>query len=201
MEPDTYKTISKPSNEILFKDKKSKFFAYAFPFQNKTSLPNIISGLKTKHKKANHFCFAYQIGTVSKNHRVNDDGEPNNSAGMPIYGQIKSLDVTNILIVVVRYFGGTKLGVGGLINAYRNAAKLALENSEIVVQTIQTKFTLSFDYNKLNYVMNTIKINNFKIISQKLDEKCELQILVRKNETNSIHEKFSNVFGITVNEF
>lgn len=200
MESDTFKTIYKPSIEILFKDKKSKFFAYAFPFENENSLSKIMDDLKIKHKKPNHFCYAYQIGTTTKSFRVNDDGEPKNSAGMPIYGQIKSLDLTNILIVVVRYFGGTKLGVGGLINAYRSAAKMALENSEIVVQAIQTKFTIIFDYSKMNFVMNTIKINNYKIVSQQLDEKCEIQIFVRKSEANSVRNKFSDVSGITLHE-
>ena len=108
---DTYKTINNTSPEILFKEKNSKFFGYAFPVSDENDVKNCLEEVKKQHHSARHFCYAYQIGTEEKQHRVNDDGEPNNSAGMPIYGQIQSFDVTNILIVVVRYFGGVKLGV------------------------------------------------------------------------------------------
>jgi len=135
-EQDTYKTIEKPSEEVLFKDKNSKFFGYAFPVSNEDDVKIHIAELKKTHHAARHWCYAYQIGTETILFRANDDGEPNNSAGMPIYGQIQSFEVTNILIVVVRYFGGTKLGVGGLITAYKTAAQLALESSKIIEKTV-----------------------------------------------------------------
>tara|TARA_R110002074_G_scaffold193447_1_gene359291 strand:- start:347 stop:733 length:387 start_codon:yes stop_codon:yes gene_type:complete len=127
MENDRYKTILKPSEETLFKDRNSKFFGYAFPVLDEDDVKDCLEELKKKHHTARHFCYAYQIGIEDIKYRANDDGEPNNSAGMPIYGQIQSFDVTNILIVSVRYFGGTKLGVGGLINAYKTSAQLTLE--------------------------------------------------------------------------
>ena len=129
---DTYNTILKPTEEVLFKDKNSKFFGYAYPVTTEDEVKNQLAILKKQHHSARHWCYAYQIGTEIIVYRANDDGEPNNSAGQPIYGQIQSFEITNILIVVVRYFGGVKLGVGGLINAYRTAAQLALENAKII---------------------------------------------------------------------
>lgn len=123
---DTYKTIAQPSEEILIKEKKSKFYGYAFPIRHEEEVKNIIENLRTKHPSANHVCYAWQIGAENPTYRANDDGEPNNTAGMPIYGQIQSFDLTNVLVAVARIFGGTKLGVGGLISAYREAAKPGL---------------------------------------------------------------------------
>ncbi|MEM6515420.1 MAG: YigZ family protein [Bacteroidota bacterium] len=197
---DTYKTILKPSNEVLFKDKNSKFYSYAFPFTSENLLPHIISELKSNHQKAGHFCYAYQIGKTetSQVYRVNDDGEPNNSAGMPIYGQIQSADVTDILIVVIRYFGGTKLGVSGLINAYKTSAKLALQSAEIVEKTITVDYLISFDYKNMNKVMRIIKERNLEIIEQKLELDCNIKISVRKKESNSIFQLFDRLFEITI---
>ena len=155
LEKDTYKTITKPSKEILFKDKNSKFFGYAFPVTTEIEVKKYLDYLKKEHYNARHWCYAYQIGKKEPHiiFRVNDDGEPNNSAGMPIYGQIQSYEVTNILIVVVRYFGGTKLGVSGLINAYKTAANLSLEQSRIVKKTINVNYLITFDYKNMNKVM------------------------------------------------
>jgi uncharacterized YigZ family protein len=129
---DTYRTIALPSAEILFKEKGSKFFGYAFPINSETEVKPIIDSLRKQHPNAVHYCYGYQIGTDTITYRANDDGEPSNTAGTPIYGQIQSFSLTNILIVVVRFFGGVKLGVGGLISAYKIAAQMTLESSEIV---------------------------------------------------------------------
>jgi len=129
---DTFKTIALPSSEILFKEKNSKFFGYSFPILSEIEVKPIIDTLRKQHPNAGHFCYAYQIGTENVVYRANDDGEPSNSAGAPIYGQIQSFELTNILIVVVRIFGGTKLGVGGLISAYKTTTQLVLESSEII---------------------------------------------------------------------
>ena len=137
---DIYKTITKPSKETLFKDKNSKFYGYAFPVNNEENIKSSLEFLRKKHYGARHFCYSWQLGVESVRYRANDDGEPTNSAGMPIYGQIQSFELTNILVVSVRYFGGTKLGVGGLINAYRSSARLALESSIIEEKTIDTYF-------------------------------------------------------------
>ncbi|MNX18068.1 IMPACT family member YigZ [compost metagenome] len=129
---DTYNTIAHPSEEILYKEKNSKFFGYAFPIQSEEEVKPIIDVLRKQHPHAVHYCYAYQIGSDTITYRANDDGEPSNTAGMPIYGQIQSFAVTNILIVVVRIFGGIKLGVGGLISAYRTTAQMVLETCDII---------------------------------------------------------------------
>lgn len=195
---DTYKTITKPSKEILFKDKNSKFFGYAFPVKSEEDIKSKIENLKKQHHSARHWCYAYQIGTEDFSYRANDDGEPNNSAGMPIYGQIQSFEVTNILIVVIRYFGGVKLGVGGLINAYKTAAQLALENSKIIKKTINLDYLIKFDYKNMNKVMRIIKEKQLKIVNQKLELNCEIHISVRKKDSQSTFEIFENLFEIKI---
>lgn len=195
---DTYKTITKPSKEILFKDKNSKFFGYAFPVKSEEDIKSKIENLKKQHHSARHWCYAYQIGTEDFSYRANDDGEPNNSAGMPIYGQIQSFEVTNILIVVVRYFGGVKLGVGGLINAYKTAAQLALGNSKIIKKTINLDYLIKFDYKNMNKVMRIIKEKQLKIVNQKLELNCEIHISVRKKDSQSTFEIFENLFEIEI---
>lgn len=197
-ENDTYKTILKPSEEVLFKDKNSKFFGYAFPVANEDDIKSYIEALKKQHHSARHWCYAYQLGTQEKHiiYRTNDDGEPNNSAGMPIYGQIQSFEVTNILIVVVRYFGGVKLGVSGLINAYKTAAQLALNNATIITELITQNIVVSFDYANINKVMRIVKEKNLNIINQKLELDCEITISVRLQEIPTVLEIFENFYGI-----
>lgn len=197
---DTYKTILKPSEEVLFKDKNSKFFGYAFPVKDEDEIKNHIETLKKQHHSARHWCYAYQIGTEEPNvqFRANDDGEPNNSAGMPIYGQIQSFDVTNILIVVVRYFGGVKLGVSGLINAYRTAAQMALEASKIEEKTINVDFRLTFEYKNMNKVMRIIKEKNLNIVNQKLELDCQIDISVRKKDAENVFLVFDQLFEIKI---
>ena len=200
MEKDTYKTITKPSEEVLFKDKNSKFFGYAFPVKTEEDVKQHIEDLKKQHHQARHWCYAYQLGTETIAYRANDDGEPNNSAGMPIYGQIQSFDVTNVLIVVVRYFGGVKLGVGGLINAYKTGAQMALEASKIVTRTINIKYLISFDYKNMNKVMRFIKEKNLKVINQKLELDCQITISVRKKEAQTIFETFDTIYEVKIKD-
>lgn len=195
---DTYKSISKASEEVLFKDKNSKFYGYAFPVTSEEEAKVHIEDLKKKHHQARHWCYAWQIGKEVHQFRANDDGEPSNTAGMPIYGQIQSFDVTNILIVVVRHYGGIKLGVGGLINAYRTAAQMALENSKIVKRTIDEVFILKFDYPEMNLVMRVIKEHNLKIIEQKLELDCEIHISVRKKLAGEIFKKFEGIYKVEI---
>ncbi|UZH55324.1 YigZ family protein [Salinimicrobium tongyeongense] len=197
---DTYKTISKPSAEVLFKDKNSKFFGYAFPVTSEEEVKELLEELKKKHHSARHWCYAWQLGKSDFHYRANDDGEPSNSAGMPIYGQIQSFEVTNILIVVVRYFGGIKLGVGGLINAYKTAAQMALEESNIVTRTIDLKFEISFDYPEMNKVMRVIKENNLNVVDQILELDCKIIITVRKSEAERIYEKFDATYKVGIKE-
>ena len=154
--------------------------------------------LRKKHFGAGHFCYAFQLGTDTLFFRVNDDGEPNNSAGMPIYGQIQSFGLTNILVVVVRFFGGVKLGVGGLISAYKTAAQMALEESVILEKTIDVQFQISFDYKNMNKVMRIIKEKNLEIISQQMKESCQIKIATRKKNAEIIFDIFFNLFEIEI---
>ncbi|MCL6220125.1 IMPACT family protein [Zunongwangia pacifica] len=197
---DTYKTITKASKEVLFKDRNSKFFGYAFPIKNEEEANVHLEELKSKHHKARHWCYAWQTGKEEQDvyYRANDDGEPSNSAGMPIYGQIQSFEVTNVLIVVVRYFGGVKLGVGGLINAYKSTAQMALENSNIVERTIDEVFEVHFDYPEMNIVMRLIKENNLNIIEQKLELDCKIYLSVRKKEAEAIFDKFDSTYKVGI---
>ena len=197
---DTYKTIVEASPETLYKEKNSKFFGFAFPVTSEEEVKNHIEKLKKEHFSARHWCYAYQIGTTKVHYRANDDGEPNNSAGMPIYGQIQSFDVTNVLVVVVRYFGGVKLGVGGLISAYRESAKMALEASAIIEKTIDIHFNLIFDYKNMNKVMRVIKEKNLNIVSQKMEENCQIEISTRKKNAEMIFDIFSSLFEVEITE-
>lgn len=198
MKEDAYKTIEKPSEETLFKEKGSKFFGYAFPVLTEDDVKEKLELLKKKHHSARHFCYAYQIGIEKTQYRANDDGEPNNSAGLPIYGQIQSFEVTNVLVVSVRYFGGTKLGVGGLISAYKTSAQLALEASEIIEKTIDVHYQLKFNYDLMNAVQRIIKEKNIDIVSQKLEMDCEYVISVRKNDAKAIFNIFDNLYKVAI---
>ena len=195
---DTYKTLNFPSEEILYKEKNSKFFGYAFPISSEDEAKTILESLRKQHSSAGHCCYAFQIGTDKLYFRANDDGEPSNSAGMPIYGQIQSFDVTNVLVAVVRYFGGVKLGVGGLISAYKISAQMALEASEIVEKTIDIHYNIKFDYKNMNKVMRIIKEKNLDIVSQKMEMSCEIEIKTRKKNAEMIFDIFSNLYEIDI---
>lgn len=199
-EKDTYKTIEKVTLPILYKDKSSKFFGYAFPVLDAHEVKLNITRLKNEYHTARHWCYAYQIGTENIKYRVNDDGEPNNSAGMPIYKQIQAFGVTNILVVVVRYFGGVKLGMGGLIRAYKTTANLVLEQAAIIEKTVNSHFLVTFSYKSLNTVMRIIKENNMHIIEQKLELDCNVTISTRKNNAQNIYDRFNKLYGICIHE-
>lgn len=203
---DTYQTITFESEEQLFKEKGSKFFGYAFPIETEEEVKPIIENLKKKHPHAVHFCYAYQIGTAPKiTYRANDDGEPSNTAGAPIYGQIQSFGLTNVLVVVVRIFGGVKLGVGGLIAAYKTTAQLTLTDCEIIEKTIDVAFEISFDYKNMNKVMRVIKEKKLEITSQEmtLNENTGLPIgkiftKTRKKNAEMIFDIFDLMFEIDI---
>lgn len=198
MDNDCYKTILKSSKETLFKEKGSKFFGYAFPVFTENDVKNCLEELKKKHHSARHFCYAYQIGIEKIKFRANDDGEPNNSAGLPIYGQIQSFEVTNVLVVSVRYFGGTKLGVGGLISAYKTSAQLTLEIAKIIEKTVNIQFKLNFNYDMMNAVQRVIKERNITIVNQKLELNCEYTISVRKKDAETIFDVFENLYKVDI---
>ena len=202
---DTYTTIAKATDEILFKEKSSKFYGYAFPIESEEEVKPIIEQLRKQHPHAVHYCYAYQIGTEKISYRANDDGEPNNSAGAPIYGQIQSFGLTNVILVVVRIFGGIKLGVGGLITAYKTAAQLVLEEAEIIEKTIDTPFLISFDYKNMNKVMRVIKEKKLDIVTQtmELEEDSgialgKIEIKTRKKNAEMIFDIFDTLFEIEI---
>lgn len=197
---DTYRTIEKPSEEVIFKDRSSKFLGYAFPVTNEEAIKQHLEALKAAHHKARHWCYAWQLGTETVHYRVNDDGEPANTAGQPIYGQILSKELTNVLVVVVRYFGGIKLGVGGLVNAYKTTAGLTLEAAQIIQRTIDVHYKIAFDYKDMNTVMRIIKEQGLRIEDQKLEMRCEMLISVRKNDAEMIRDIFKSLHQIAILE-
>ena len=198
LEQDTYRTIIKPSDVIIFKDRGSKFLGYTYPLQREDQVKELIENLKKEHHKARHWCYAWQLGAENVQFRVNDDGEPNNSAGQPIYGQIVSKELTNVLVVVVRYFGGTKLGVGGLVNAYKTSAQLALESTQIITRTIDIHFRLIFEYQYMNKVMRIIKEKKVTIIAQKMELDCEYVVSIRKKEASAIKIAFEELRHVKI---
>lgn len=195
---DSYKTISKASEEVIFKDRNSKFFGYAFPVTTEEEVKSHLETLKKSHYTARHWCYAYQLGAEKVRHRANDDGEPNNSAGMPIYGQIQSFELTNVLVVVVRYFGGVKLGVGGLINAYRTGAQMALEASIIIEKTIDAFFKIKFDYKYMSRIMRIIKDHKANIDSQTLELDCLIIASIRKSEADRFFAEIKKIHEVTI---
>ncbi|PKP12358.1 MAG: YigZ family protein [Bacteroidetes bacterium HGW-Bacteroidetes-3] len=199
-ENDTYKTIEAAYGDALFKEKGSKFIGYVFPIENEEEVKIHIDELKKKHHAARHWCYAWQLGVEEKSYRVNDDGEPNNSAGNPIYGQILSKDITNVLVVVVRYFGGTKLGVGGLITAYKTTAKLILDEATIVDKTVNVNFQLIFEYQDMDKVMRIVKENNLEILEQKMNLNCTFLIEVRKKNAAKIVQLFKDLRCLKIRE-
>ena len=197
---DFYKTLQNPSEPILFKEKHSKFYGYAFPVEDEESIRHHLDQLKKEHPGAVHYCYAWQLGTNTFRYRVNDDGEPAHTAGTPIYGQIQSFGLTNVLVVIVRFFGGIKLGVGGLITAYRTAAQMAIEQAEIVEKPITQKLEISFGYANLNKAMRIIKEKNLEIALQEMALDCKIVLLVRASQMEAARQAFESVFGIAVKD-
>lgn len=194
---DTYKTIATVS-EGIFRDKGSKFIAYAYPFNKEEDLKEIILNLKKEHPKARHHCYAWRLSTDRSVFRVNDDGEPSGTAGRPILNTLLSKDITNILVVVVRYFGGTLLGVPGLINAYKQATEDALNNCIIIEKTVNDVYLLTFEYLQMNEVMKVIKEENLNPINQLFDLKCSLELDIRKSELNKVLGKLEKIEGLEI---
>ena len=194
---DQYKTISEPSRG-QFKDKGSKFLSFAFPLEHEEEIRVLIGNLKKQYHDARHHCFAWQLGAETDRYRVNDDGEPSGSAGKPILGQIKSYGLTQILIVVVRYFGGTKLGIGGLINAYRSAAADALENASVVEKRVESRMGLEFNYDLLNSIMKVIKEFDLSFENQVFDLTCSLTLRVWNRHVPAVKEKLSKIEGCKI---
>ncbi len=192
---DTFLTLKKES-EGLYKEKGSKFLGFAFPVENEEDIKPVLDSLKKKYHDARHHCYAYMLGIDKLNFRTNDDGEPNHSAGDPILGQIRSHELTNVLIVVIRYFGGTKLGVGGLIKAYKTAASEAILNSEIIIAFVKKKLVIQFDYLSMNEVMKMIKEDELEIIDQSFDISCQISVEVRLGILPGVLEKIDKMENV-----
>jgi uncharacterized YigZ family protein len=194
---DEYKTI-KSFSEGLFKDKGSKFHGFAFPAKNEEEIKAHIDLLKINHPKARHFCYAFKLGHQEATFRANDDGEPSGSAGKPILNTIQSFDLTNTLVVVVRYFGGTLLGVPGLIHAYKEATKEALIAAEIETKTINSLVEINYDFEQTNVVMQTIRKLELKIVEQTYQDRCGLVIEVRNTYIEKIKEALKDYWDIEI---
>jgi uncharacterized YigZ family protein len=192
-----YYTIEKPG-VAEFKDRGSKFTAYAFPIESADHFKKHSQELKKEHPKAVHHCFAYRIGTDGNNFRVSDDGEPSGTAGRPILGQIDSKQVTNVAIVVVRYFGGTLLGAPGLINAYKTVASLALQVTPVIQKQIEVNFKIQFDYTRMNEVMMVLKQHNCTIINQEMQLFCAITTGIPNNRAQEVLYKLKEIPGLDI---
>ncbi len=195
MSQEFYNTITQPV-VAEFKDRGSQFLAYAYPLSSVDEFKLKLKALKEEHHKAVHHCFAYRLGVDGNTFRVSDDGEPSGSAGRPILGQIDSKELTNVLIIVVRYFGGTLLGVPGLINAYKTAAALALQTTPIVQKQIEVNYFLHFDYTRMNDVMMVIKQYNCTVIKQEMNLFCDVEIGIPKSRLDEVLYKFKDLHTV-----
>lgn len=194
---DSYRTVEQVS-ESLFKDKGSKHFGYVIPITSEDEVKGHLQKLKKEHYASRHVCFAFALGPNQERTRASDDGEPSNSAGAPILGQIRSFELTNVLVAVVRYFGGTKLGVPGLINAYKTAAKEAIEANTIIEKTVDVAFCIHFDYPLMNDVMRLAKQLEANITNQAFEASCKLYLSIRKNEADRLQEEFEKIHNLRV---
>jgi uncharacterized YigZ family protein len=189
---DSYRTIVTPV-EGLFRDRGSKFLAFGYPIQNEEDVKQYLTALREIHPKANHHCYAYRLGLDRTHFRANDDGEPSGSAGKPILNTLYAHDITNLLVVVVRYFGGTLLGVPGLINAYKVATEEALSQAQIVTKHVRDVYTLTYPYEQMNEVMKVIKAFDLTPQKQQFDNECSLQIEIRKTLLNQVLGKLEKI--------
>jgi len=197
---DLYKTLATATGDVLYKDRNSKFLGFAFPVTTEEQAKSYLEELRKNHSSANHVCYAWQFGAENSEYKVHDDGEPSNSAGMPIYGQIKAYGVTNVLVAVVRYFGGTKLGVGGLIAAYRTTARNTLEQSQIIEKTLKETFEIHFTYAAMNKVMRILKKESVALISQNMDLQCTFHLSVSQGKAQKTRALFEQIKGVTVRD-
>lgn len=197
MEQDEFKTITGMAKG-LYKEKGSKFIGIAVPVRDEDEVKGKLEEVRKQYHDARHHCYAFRLGYKGETYRTNDDGEPSGTAGKPIYGQILSKELTDILIIVVRYFGGTKLGVSGLITAYKSASRDALEQAEIITGTIDDCYEVHFAYPLMNEVMRLVKNYKLKLLKQHFELTCTIVFLVRKSKSEEVHEKFSKINGVKI---
>lgn len=194
---DSYKTIEKIS-EGYITERKSRFISYVIPVKTEDEVKEILEEYRKEYHNARHVCWAYMLGETRDNFRANDDGEPSGTAGRPILGQINSFELTNVLVIVVRYFGGTLLGTGGLIRAYKEAAEAAIENAKIVEKTIDNTFVLNFEYPLLNDVMRVLHQFDGLTWIQNFTETCEMEVTIRQSQSKQLFDTLSAIYGVSV---
>lgn len=194
---DTYRTIKGPA-EGLYKEKGSKFLAFAFPVRSTDEVKQHLEALRKEYFDARHHCYAYNLGPTKDVYRVNDDGEPSGTGGRPIHGQLLSADLTDTLIVVVRYFGGVLLGASGLANAYKTAARDAIEHSEIVEKTIDVRYRLQFEYVLMNDVMRIVKEFGLTPMNQDYNLDCRLELSVRQSQSVRLYDALAKLRAVTI---
>ncbi len=188
-----YKTIEKPIENTLLKEKGSKFIGFAFPVNNEAELKKALDKIKTEHPKATHHCYAFRIGLNGENYRANDDGEPSGSAGLPIYNQLLANDITNVLVIVVRYYGGTKLGVSGLVKAYKESAKITLEEAHIITKELETEIEIKFNFNQQNTIFTLLSKFDAKVLNFDANENCVLTASLKIAQKENISDKLSEM--------
>lgn len=192
-----YKTIEKPVENKLLKEKGSKFIGFAFPVNNETELKNALEKVRLEHPKATHHCYAFRMGLNGENYRANDDGEPSGSAGLPIYNQLLANEITNVLVISVRYYGGTKLGVSGLVKAYKESAKITLEEAKIITKELETEIEIQFNFNQQNVIFTLLSKFDAKVLSFDADANCILTATLKTAQKQSISEKLSEMQHIS----
>lgn len=188
-----YKTIDQPIENTLFKEKGSKFIGFAFPVTNETELKKALEKIRGEHPKATHHCYAFRMGINGENYRANDDGEPSGSAGLPIFNQLLANDITNVLVIVVRYYGGTKLGVSGLVKAYKESAKVTLEEARIVTKELETEIEIRFNFNQQNTIFTLLSKFDGKIISFDSQERAVISAKIKSKDKDNITEALTNL--------
>ena len=193
----SYTTIKTEVRDILLKEKGSKFIGFAFPINNEKELKTALEGLKIEHPKATHHCYAFRIGINGENYRANDDGEPSGSAGLPIYNQLLAHYLTNILVVIIRYYGGTKLGVSGLVKAYKESTKMTLEEAEIITKELETELEIHFKFSQQNVIFSLLNKFNAKVLDFDAQEDCKITAKLNLSEKEKISEILSEIQYIT----
>lgn len=191
-----YKTIEKPVENTLLKEKGSKFIGFAFPVNNESELKNALEKVRSEHPKATHHCYAFRMGLNGENYRANDDGEPSGSAGLPIYNQLLANEITNVLVISVRYYGGTKLGVSGLVKAYKESAKITLEEAEIITKELETEIEIQFNFNQQNIIFTLLSKFDAKVVNFDAHENCILTALLKTAQKENISEKLSEMQNV-----
>ena len=192
----SFNTIKSPVENILSKEKGSKFIGFAYPVSDEKELKSALLHLKELHPKATHHCYAFRMGMNGENYRANDDGEPSGSAGLPIYNQLLAHEITNVLVVVIRYYGGTKLGVSGLVKAYKESAKLALEESEIITKELESEVSIRFNFNQQNLIFTLLNKFEGKILDFLTDEQCKIIAKIKTSQKEKISEQLSEMQNI-----